>query len=92
LNKPDPIHKGSEILRALFFWRFRGEARGCDAGGVVPETPEMDYFWPGAVSVLRLPCGYGPVEKGRSLFEDFLRMSVPAPLQVLPGGEGAPLR
>ena len=51
------IYKGSEILRALFLWRFPGEARGCAAGGVAPETPDVAYFWPGAVSVLPLPCG-----------------------------------
>ena len=51
------ICKGSDRLRALFFWRFPGEARGCAAGDVAPEMPEMAYFWPGAVSVLRLPCG-----------------------------------
>ena len=50
-------YKGSDSLRALFLLRFPGEARGCAAGDEVPETPEMAYFWPGAVSVLRLPCG-----------------------------------
>jgi hypothetical protein len=30
--------------------------------------------------------GYGPVKEGRGLCEDFPRMIVPAPLQVLPGG------
>jgi len=51
------IHKGSDSLRALFLWRFPGEVRGCAAGGVAPETPEMAFFWPRAVSVLRLACG-----------------------------------
>ncbi len=51
------IHKGSDSLRALFFWRFPGEARGYAAGDVASDKPEMAYFWPGAVSVLRLPCG-----------------------------------
>ena len=51
------IHKGSDSLRALFLWRFPGEARGSAAGDVAPEMPEMAYFWPGAVSVLRLLCG-----------------------------------
>jgi hypothetical protein len=51
------IHKGSEILRALFFWLFPGQAGGSAAGDVAPEMPEMAFFRPGAVSVLRLACG-----------------------------------
>src|SRR6218665_2863111 len=52
------IYKGSDSLRALFFWHFPGEVCRCAAGGHQPKRPKSATFSARAVSVLRLVCGW----------------------------------
>ena len=51
------IHEGSDSLRALFFVRFPGEARGCAAGSVRPDPSKSAGFRSHPLSVLCFASG-----------------------------------